>query len=90
MSSTKKIQNKIDIQIQRYIEEKKLSDVGYLVPDIAHHFANWQKQQMMNDALDGEVINDYGDYSLIVPALPTITSNMDEGDRVKVIIIKKE
>lgn len=52
--------------------------------------ANWQKQQMMNYAVDGEVINDHGTYSLIVPSLPIITRNMDEGDKVKVIIIKEE
>lgn len=58
--------------------------------EVARHFANWQKQQMMNYAVDGEVINDHGTYSLIVPSLPIITRNMDEGDKVKVIIIKKE
>lgn len=90
MSTTRKNQDDIDIQIQRYIEQKNLSDVCFLVPDIARHFANWQKQQMMNYAVDGEVINDHGTYSLIVPSLPIITRNMDEGDKVKVIIIKKE
>jgi hypothetical protein len=89
MSTTRKSQDDIDIQIQRYIEQKKLSDVGYLVPDIARHFANWQ-QQMMNNALDGELINDDGTYKLIVPALQYITCKYDEGDKFKVIIIKKE
>ena len=45
------------------------------------------KQWLMKDAMDGRVINDDGDYKLIVPALPVVMRELDEDDKVKVIVI---
>lgn len=51
--------------------------------------ANWRYEQMMRGALDGKVV--IGDEAqLCVPALPRITRTMDDGEKVKVIIIKKK
>ena len=51
--------------------------------------ANWQKEQMMAKAVDGEVT--YGK-SLAIPSLGyrLDKEGLDFGDKVKVIIIKKE
>lgn len=45
------------------------------------------KQWLMKDAMEGRVINNDGDYQLIVPALPVVTRELDEDDKVKVIVI---
>lgn len=51
--------------------------------------ADWRYKQMMRGALDGElVVGD--DVQLCVPALPRITRTMDNGDKVKVLIVKKK
>ncbi len=56
----------------------------------ARHFANWQKQQMIKDAIDGVVICDekltHG-YKDIVFKFP---DNLQVGDKVKLIIIKED
>ena len=39
-------------------------------------------------AVEGRVIDDGGEIHLVVPELPTITRNMDDGERVKVLIFK--
>lgn len=69
---------------------------GYLtvedVADIARHFANWQKQQMMKDAVDAKVIARwplhsaplYCSYEMYIP----YAQHLSEGDKVKLIIIK--
>ena len=51
--------------------------------DIARHFAEWQKQQMMKDAVDGE----YWDGSIYLDNRPT---EYKDGDKVKIIIVKEE
>ena len=50
--------------------------------------ANWQKEQMMKEAVDGRLVDDGGDMILVVPSLPIITRAMDDGDKVKVILVK--
>ena len=52
--------------------------------------AKSMKEQIMKEAVEGEVINDGGEYQLIVPALRTILHKMDEGDRVRIIIVKED
>lgn len=61
--------------------------------DLAHHFAEWQKQQMMKDAVDAIVHQ--GLYSKYVKecddeALANVLKNHNSGDKVKIIIIKEE
>lgn len=50
--------------------------------------AQWQKQEMMKRALDGKMV--VGDEAqLVIPSLSIITRMLDDGDKVKVIIIKE-
>ena len=51
--------------------------------------ANWRYEKMMRKALDGKLV--IGDEAqLCVPALSRITRTMDDGDRVKVLVLKRE
>lgn len=57
--------------------------------NIACHFANWQKQQMMKDSVEGLVVCDklthgYKDIAMHIP------DYLNVGDKVKVYIIKKD
>lgn len=61
--------------------------------DIAHHFANWQKQQMMKDAVDAIVHK--GLYSKYIKeqdsdALSKALEGYNPCDKVKIIIIREE
>lgn len=60
-----------------------------IVKEAARHFAGWQKEQMIKDAVDGEVT--YGK-SLSIPSLGYVLdkNGLDFGDKVKLIIIKQE
>ncbi len=53
----------------------------------AEYFANWQKEQMMKDAVDAEV--GYGK-GFVIPLLGCILDEfgLDYGDKVKLIIVK--
>ena len=55
----------------------------------AKHFSDWQKQQMMKDAVDGEVTHGK---SLAIPSLGYFLdkNGLDFGDKVKLIIIKED
>ena len=46
------------------------------------------KQQLKNEAVDGMLVDDGGEMLLVVLSLPTITRSMDDGDKVKVLILK--
>ena len=52
-------------------------------------FANAFKEQMLKDAVDGEVIIYGGLWQFYAPDLDTILRKMDEGDKVKIIIVKE-
>ena len=80
-------------------------DCGYTfneqVGDIARHFANWQKQQMMKDAVDGNITsagseNNYNVAAFRFDEIHTFTvllpvdENAKYGDKVKLIIIKED
>ena len=60
------------------------------VGDIARYFANWQKEHLMKDAIDGEVLENYDgkvleyDDSIFDEKL----SNYKVFDKVKVVVIK--
>lgn len=53
--------------------------------DIAHHFAEWQKEQMMKDAIPARV--SFG--QVVLQERPISTSVAKDGDKVKIIIVKK-
>ena len=65
--------------------------------DIARHFAEWQKQQMMKDAVNGEVVYQIGsaeiaptDIQYKIMSDRVYIPNVKLGDKVKIIIVKEE
>lgn len=59
---------------------------------IARHFANWQKRQIMKDAINGEVFDSY-DKDICqhhLELLVDIPKQYKDGDKVKLIIIKED
>ena len=61
---------------------------------IAKHFANWQKEQMMAKAIRGRVsVNVKSNYHSLIYGcwdMDNALKNYNEGDKVKVIVIKEE
>ena len=55
---------------------------------VARHFAEWQKKQMMKEALDAEV-RDVEDF-MGTTTFRCICDKYKKGDKVQVIILKKE
>lgn len=101
---TKELEASVDLQeeIERYIRENGYDgiDTREEINNIAHHFSEWQKQQMLKIVvLETEVFRDSDGDDVEVPceswlALrdPEITSipeniGIKEGDKVKIIII---
>ncbi len=90
------IDNDLDEEIVNWCNH---GDFGFDYMDIrdtVHHFANWQKQQLMEDALDCSIImhpNDrFANYSIsaYVPPLHPASTYISKGDKVKIIIIREE
>lgn len=52
---------------------------------LAHHFANWQKEQMMEQAIDGIAMPDDCEVWCNLDSF-----NLKEGDKIKVIVIKED
>lgn len=61
---------------------------GRTISNIAHHFAEWQKQQMMKEAITGQLEN--GEDYLRIKCLYTSCRPQDDGMMIKLIIIKEE
>jgi hypothetical protein len=76
----------LDEEMHRYFKEWMGDPV-----DVARHFANWQKQQMMKDALTCTVERHYdkriGKY--LTPDIVLNEPAYEEGDKVKLIIVKE-
>jgi len=91
MCKKKEIDKEVIEEWKRFLESEEFQhdpECGTLL--IAQHFAEWQKEQMVKDAVDGRLVDDGGDMILVVPSLPIITRTMDDGDKVKVILVKEE
>lgn len=82
------VSEELEAEIQQYVEQKKLPDVGFLVPEIARHFANWQKQQMMKYAVNC-IYYGRNTYGLHIETTAFRNLGLHYGDEVKLIIIKK-
>lgn len=79
---------------QRHGEVLEIDNLSIHVDDLLHiarHFANWQKQQMMKDALTCTVERHYdkriGKY--LTPDIVLNEPAYKEGDNVKLIIVKE-
>jgi len=57
--------------------------------EVARHFAQWQKEQMMKEAVEGQVCGDNAK-AWISDNPSTIFKDIKDGDRVKLIILPKE
>ena len=61
--------------------------------NFARHFTEWQKQQMMKDAVEAEVFTDYNinfGYGSLTANIDLDEQHLKEGDKVKIIILKTE
>ena len=95
----------------RYVNKKKkeyggelpsLGDYGWL--QIARHFAEWQKEQMMKDAVEGEICGRVYDHINVrfangickylepknISHIPADVSKYKPGQKVKIIILKDD
>ena len=68
-------------------ELPSLGEYGWL--QIARHFAEWQKSQMLKDAVEGYV-NYYDDSGGILMAEAQVGCPYHNGDKVKIIIVKED
>ena len=86
----------LEEEIRRYMDNAPTrTDLGQRYKDIsivelARHFANWQKQQMMKDAVDGEIVIKCLDQMLIAKSEILNDDKFKWGDKVKLIIIKED
>ena len=80
----------LEEEIKRYLH--KIYDRDTTVGDVARHFADWQKEQMMANAIDAEVLENYDgkviEYDETI--LDKKLSNCKVFDKVKVIVVKGE
>lgn len=81
------LEQAIDTYLATYFGgEKEKQDWPYL-KKMAIHFANWQKDQLMAKAIDGEV----GYWNLRGLSINTdLLRSVSEGDKVKIIVIKED
>ena len=95
--------NSLEKEWLRYVNKKKkecrgelpaLGEYGWL--QIARHFAEWQKSQMLGDAVKGKVNQDgflelsNGEVIDICPTLKRCALGLHIGDKVRIIVIKAE
>ena len=68
------------------------TDLHFTPPAImrlARHFAKWQKEQMIEEAVEGEVVKDINN-KLAVTAKNVNLDRFNFGDKVNIIILPKE
>lgn len=79
----------LEVELKNYLNSDEyintLGVSGYLL--IARHFANWQKNKMMEDAVDGEV-GYWNQRGLSVNM--DLPRTLKEDDKVKLVIIKED
>lgn len=81
---------------KRYCDSKGGGAVTMNIKDAAKHFADWQKEQMMKEAIDSEVKwcnHGYPDFPIedlaVLDEIVLSKEKFQIGDKVKVIIIKE-
>ena len=94
LESEKPTQEGLEEEINRTYHDGSVTDTSDLdhnsYENIARHFAQWQKEQMMKEAIKGEVIIYDGLWQIHTPDLDTVLRKMDEGDKVRIIIVKED
>lgn len=76
----------LEKEIKRYIPRNQCP-VPDLMEAVARHFAEWQKEQMLKDAVEGEVM-----MNALHPHEPRVTASYPNcpykfGDKVKIVIV---
>ncbi len=91
------VSEELEEEIKKYLHE--VYDRDTTVSDVARHFAKWQKQRMMKDAITATILpanleetefclDDYDEVKHITRLVKE--ENLKIGDKVKVIIIKED
>ena len=88
--SEEKPSENLNDEIKKFIEEYgyKRGEDKLLIAIVARHFAEWQKEQMMKDAVEGEIVKDITN-KLAVTAKNINLDGFKFGDKVKIIIVKQ-
>ena len=89
MPKERSVSMSLEEEVEKYLDTNNIKCVsGISVFDFARHIVNWQKQQIMNTAIDGYIDEvEYPGSTLV--QLPENPKDLENGDDVKVIIIKK-
>lgn len=83
----------LEEEVNNYIQKEFPDGIGFPnVPKIARYFAEWQKQEMMKDAVEAIVCKEL--YSKYVKerddeSLSKVLENYNPGDKIRIIIVKK-
>ncbi len=78
-------------ELHNYIEQHKSELAGYFdIRRVARHFANWQKQQMMKDAVYGLVCGHDDNSPAWIDLNLLNKPDVNVGEEIKLIIIKEE
>ena len=84
-----KVSEDLEKEIERYI---RFNGNGYSVVlddddlrKLARHFAQWQKEQMLKEAVEIEVVETCG-----IPSVWVKTAQSKAGDKVRIVIVKEE
>lgn len=77
-------------EIKKFIEEYgyERGEDKLLIAIVARHFAEWQKEQMMKDAVEGEVENSC--FGIVYLRKNLMNEGYSTGDNVKIIIVKED
>ena len=87
-TSEEPVSEDLEEEIGRYFKENG-NKWAYI--DVARHFANWQKQQMMKDAVPATVLtNQYGNKYIRSWSGLREYNKFKNGDEVKVYLIKED
>lgn len=83
---SKDLEEEID-RFEDWMETYNQADypTSFTTRDIARHFAKWQKEQMMKDAVEMTVEN-----GIYLSSIDCAKLGYKLGDKVKIIIVKKE
>lgn len=90
MPEESSVSESLEEEVEKYLDTNSIKYVnGISVFDFARHIANWEKQQIMNTAIDGYIDQvEYPGSTLI--QLSENPKDLENGDDVKVIIIKNK
>lgn len=97
--SEKPMQDELEKEMDEFFETMPVLEHENIFEDtfknIARHFAQWQREQMMREAVEGEISSvDVGDDSYVktlkISELQKAIRNYNLGDKVRIIVLPKE